>query len=103
MKMSLDMWIDEKVNDIWNEREKARFAKRLDKRCLKSIVIYNETSGECREIFWKNSLVNEMLKTPAGIERIKKSLRELKPKLKEGEVIYNKNLAHLLAEIEKEK
>ena len=103
LNMSLDLWVDEKVNDIWNEREKARLAKKLDKLCQKSIVVYNETSGESRQTFWKNRTVDDLLKIPAGIEMLKKALRELKPKLKEGEVIYNKNLAHLLAEIEKEK
>lgn len=86
--------IDKAVDDKFNEGEKAKFKKKLDKDMDKNICFGVPNGNSYRMIGYKQPLKATVLSTQ-GRESVTKLIARVKGELKEGEEILNTNLKEL--------
>lgn len=93
----LEFMIDEMVNDKWNADEEKKSQKKIEKACLNNIVWGVPNSNTYYQMGFKGRPnFSDVLKTPKGVGLLKSLIANVKLEMKEGEVIFNKNLTGLL-------
>lgn len=94
-EMSLEDFIDDLVYLNEKNKEDEKIRKKINKLCETSIV-YGNIDTSYSVISFKGNLKIEGIKMrPNGKLQLKKILEETKAKLREGDVIFNKNLDDL--------
>lgn len=96
-QQTLDGWVDQQVDLFLTLKDKARFVKKMDKLAIDYIVVYDEEQGKAFPAGWKNRSLTELLKTDKGTFLVRDLLARTMAGLLPGQVIYNKNLTHLMA------
>ena len=91
MDSNMEHFIDNAISVYAEEKEKAKFAKKLQKDMTKSLCYGNESAY--RTCTWKNYTLEQLLNTPVGREVIKKKVAEIALK---GEKVLNTNLGELI-------
>ncbi len=89
--MTLELYIDEIVQKEVDKKEQERIKKQIQKKCEKAICWGNLNDEVYNFRSWSIPLT-EVLKHPKGIEAIKIAISQIKAKMKEGEIIFNKNI-----------
>lgn len=94
LKMDLELFIDELVDDVANAKEKAKFAAKIKKDMLKGIVF--GTEDDYKIFSWKNHTIESLLRHPKGPEAIKNAIVKINLELKPGQRILNTNIDQFL-------
>lgn len=84
---SLERMVDIMIDDFVQEKENAKFKKKLIRDMSKGICYGTEKEYGC--VSWKKITIEQMLKFPNGVQAIKKQIDKL---LSEGKNILNTNL-----------
>jgi hypothetical protein len=92
IKMTLDLLVDNLLEEHINKKENEKFLKKREKACLTNIVFGVENGTSYKSMGWKNITIEQLLKIPRGVEAIKNAIVKVKSELKEGEKIFNKNI-----------
>jgi hypothetical protein len=92
IKMTLDLFVDNLLEEHLNKKESEKFQKKIKKACLTNIVWGIENGSSFRSMGWKNITIEQILKKQYGIAAIKNAIARVKGELKEGEKILNKNI-----------
>ena len=89
--MDFEQYIENLVNEVVGEKEKAKFIKKRDKACLNQIIYCLPEDGDIRYkgFGWKNHTIASLLKHPQGAKVLSEKIEELK---KQGYIILNKNI-----------
>jgi hypothetical protein len=89
VKMNLEQFIDNLIDEELTKKEKAKFQKRLQKDMLTGICVgTDEAYGT-----WKFKItLADLLAKPNGKEALAKTIEKAKAGLKEGERILNTNI-----------
>jgi len=94
---TLDGYIDEIINDLFNEKERSKYEKKLQKDCEVGICFGSE--NHYAMAYWndprntrKKIALAQMLTMPKGKETIVARIAEIRATLEEGERILNTNL-----------
>jgi len=93
VKSNLELIIDTLVEEAAQEKENKKFRKAAEKKMLTAILFGKiaENITDYRYIQYKRPLA-DILKTPAGIDAIKKQIAFIKGKLEPGQGILNTNI-----------
>lgn len=97
LPMDLESVVDDLLYAYLQEKEVAKFQKRLQKDMLKGIA-YGTLEGGYRIVSWKMPLA-DVLKDPRGVEAVKKAISGIIPKLEKDESILNTNIPKELMSI----
>jgi len=87
--------LDSVIDDILFEKEKEKEEKKIDKLCLTNIVWGKENGTSYTKISFKGSpKLEDLKKTTQGNSALKSLIEKVKKEyMKEGDVLFNKNLA----------
>lgn len=88
LDMTLEMYIDELVNKEVERKERAKFAKKLEKDMLRGIC-YKTEGDNYSLVSWKGHTLASLLALPQGKMMVEQYITKLK---KEGKVILNTNI-----------
>jgi hypothetical protein len=100
----LESFIDDLVNDIYNQKQREKEMKSFQRKFVKEVIIVNEeqykdgTFTDYRRIQYKMPIA-DILKHPVGKVRFKEQLAKAKKELRPGEAIVNPDLQDLLKEL----
>ena len=94
MDFEYEQTLDSIVDDLLFEKEKEKEQKKIDKLCLTNIVWGVENGTSYSKIGFKgNPKFEDLKKTPQGKTALKALIEKVKNQyLKEGEILFNKNL-----------
>lgn len=90
LQMNLEFLISLMIEDIQNEKHRAKFLKAFEKHCLKGLVVTNGKRGSYSTIGWSKIPLQEML-THSATSR-ENVFRTIKREVGKGDKILNKNL-----------
>ena len=87
--------LDSVIDDLLFEKEKEKEQKKIDKLCLTNIVWGKENGTSYTKVGFKgNPKLEDLKKTAQGNTALKSLIEKVKKEyMKEGEVLFNKNLA----------
>lgn len=83
-----DRTLDYIVDELVEELLKAKNFKKILKRTGKSLI-FRDTQGTYYQIGWKKHTVDELLKTPSGRDRLKKTIAS---HVTDGTILINENI-----------
>lgn len=88
--------LDSVIDDILFEKEKEKEQKKIEKLCLTNIVWGKENGTSYTKVGFKgNPKLEDLKKTAQGNTALKSLIEKVKKEyMKEGEVLFNKNLAN---------
>ncbi len=94
IKMNLEHWIDNQIEAHLNAKERVKFEKKIQKMCETKIVWGVPNSGNVQTWGFKGNKTNlsTICLTPNGRIAVLNLVNKVKAQLKEGEVIFNKNI-----------
>jgi len=94
IKMNLEHWIDKQVDEHINAKERVKFEKKIQKMCETKIVWGVPNSGNVQAWGFKGNKLNlsTICLTPNGRIAVDNLVAKVKAELKDGEVIFNKNI-----------
>jgi len=90
--MTLEHFIDELVSAKANEKDLAKFNKKLAKAMVTNIVWGVPNSDAFKSWGFKGHTIEQLLATPKGVEALEGLVKKVKAELKKGEVIFNENI-----------
>lgn len=79
----MDVTIDDLVNELFDNIEKEKFKKKMEKKMTTHLMWGNE--NQYRELSWKGFTIDQMTTNHKGI--VQKALRDLKEKYPNGELL----------------
>ena len=79
------------IDDLLFEKEKSKEQKKIDKLCERNVV-WGKGMGYSYVGFNGNHKIADMQKSISGRKALDKLIERVKGELKEGEIIFNKNL-----------
>lgn len=95
-EMNLETFIDDALYEHIKSKEDEKFTKKINKLCETNIVYGNLSSNTVYKIGFKGSpKLDDIKKTEYGRMQLKTLLQKTSKELKEGEIIFNKNLDNL--------
>lgn len=92
LDMNLENLIDGIIDDVLKAKDKAKFEKRLVKDMETTICYGTPNSGRYKSIGFGKHKLADLTKIENGRIAIAKLITKIQSELKEGEVIFNKNL-----------
>jgi hypothetical protein len=90
---NLENMIDNIVTTKFNDNEKAKFNKKLEKHCVGNIC-WGVPDGDGYKMrgFGAKGNLADMMKTPSGKAKVEQIIKDVQAKLEKDEVILNKNI-----------
>lgn len=93
LESNLKRMIDEVIYKSFNDKENAKFEKKIQKATETAVVYGVPNSGSFQSIGFKGKLkLADLMKTPQGRDAISRLVNRIKGELKDGQVILNKNI-----------
>jgi hypothetical protein len=90
--MNLEHYIDELVTAKANEKDLAKFKKKLAKDMLTKVVWGVPNSDTYKSWGFKGLTIEQLLATPKGTEALEGLVKKVKAEMEKGEVIFNENV-----------
>ncbi len=92
IESNLEFLIDKLVDEFVTKKENIRLEKKIQKTCETKIVWGYPNYDGVQGWGWKTTTIESMNKTPQGKLAIAELLKKVRKEMKEGQIIFNKNI-----------